>query len=347
MDDLQSYSTVIEHLHKCNRPHHLLLGNGFSIAYDGKIFSYNALNKTIMQSNEDDLKNVFNIFNTQNFELVMQQLDNFGKISKLLKAPDDFVAKIANISTKLKDQLIDAITLLHPEQVFDVPEKKSKSCASFINEYLDNNGHVFSTNYDLLLYWILMRNNSDKCIDGFGRDAENFDDETFVKEEDIEYSELRWGKHKKEQNIHYLHGALPIFDDGIDIVKEEYDQSSWLLDKIKERINRGQYPVFVTAGDGDQKLNHIMHNSYLSFCYDKLCNIDGSLIVFGFGFGDYDKHIIKAINIAARKEFPRLNSVYIGIFSEADYEHIQAVRPLIKCKVNLYDAKTANIWAKQ
>lgn len=347
MNDLKSYSAVIEHLHKPYRPHHLLLGNGFSIAYDRKIFSYNALNQTIMQSKEKELKEIFNIFNTQNFELVMQQLDNFGKISKVLKAPDDFVAKIANISTKLKDQLIDAITLLHPEQVFDVPEKESKSCASFINEYLDNSGHVFSTNYDLLLYWILMRNSSDKCIDGFGRDAENFDDGTFVKEEDIEYSELRWGKHKEEQNVHYLHGALPIFDDGIDIIKEEYDQSSWLLDKIKERITKGQYPVFVTAGNGDQKLNHIMHNSYLSFCYDKLCNIVGSLIVFGFGFGDYDKHIIKAINIAAKKKFPRLNSVYIGIFSEADYEHIQAIRPQIKCKVNFYDAKTANIWAKQ
>lgn len=47
MEQIQSYSDVLKHLHEKKRIHHLLLSNGFSVAYDKKIFSYNALNNLI------------------------------------------------------------------------------------------------------------------------------------------------------------------------------------------------------------------------------------------------------------------------------------------------------------
>jgi hypothetical protein len=78
---------------------------------------------------------------------------------------------------------------------------------------------------------------------------------------------LRWGKYKDKQNIHFFHGTLPIFDRGINIIKEEYGGEKLLLENIKERLAREEYPVFVAAGNGEDKLNHIMHNKYLSFCY--------------------------------------------------------------------------------
>jgi len=108
---------------------------------------------------------------------------------------------------------------------------------------------------------------------------------------DIDYTELTWGKHKNEQNIHYLHGALPFFDTGSSIVKEEYN-GEYLLRNIENRIDNDEYPIFVTAGPGEDKLIQIKHNSYLSFCYDKLSTITGSLITYGFNFGEYDDHII-------------------------------------------------------
>ena len=70
----------------------------------------------------------------------------------------------------------------------------------------------------------------------------------------------------------------------------------------KKRINNKEYPVFVTAGDGKQKLAHILHNQYLNYCYKTLASIAGSLVVFGFGFGKYDEHIIEAINKAAQSQ---------------------------------------------
>ena len=165
----------------------------------------------------------------------------------------------------------------------------------------------------------------------------------------MELSDLEWGKYKDDQNIHYLHGALPLFDAGISVTKEEYDTHDLLLDKIKKRIANKEYPIFVTAGTGKEKLTHIMHNQYLSYCYERLSSLEGSLVTFGFNFGEYDEHIINAINIAAKhgkKAPPKLWSIYIGVYSEDDKKHIESIKKSgkFKCKVNLYDAKTANVW---
>jgi hypothetical protein len=350
MEELQSYSDVLKHLNEQNRKHHLLLGNGFSMAYDGSIFSYNALNDLISESDDAELKLIFEILKTQNFEIVMKQLDNYAEISNILGADQKLIDKVKMISLDLKTKLLNSITSLHPEQVFNISEAKSKSCAEFIKEYLQSDGNVFSSNYDLLLYWILMRNSDIKCNDGFGRYPENIDDSEFIPEGDITWSGLTWGKYKTTQNIYYLHGALPLFDTGSDIIKEEYNGNEYLLNSIKKRIEKGEYPIFVTAGDGDQKLYHIRHNQYLNYCYDTLCQIDGSLVVFGFGFGEFEKHIIKAINKAAHlrnESGNKLLSIYIGIFSQKDYNHIKSIESEFRCKVNLYDAKTANIWAEQ
>lgn len=345
IDKLQTYQQVIDYLDKQKRPRHLLLGNGFSMAYDNKIFSYNALSTFIERTDNELLKKLFATINTKNFEQIMQQLDNFCEIAQIFSTDKLLVDKLRNASSTLKTSLIDAVKELHPEHVFIVPEENSKKCHQFINDYISKDGKVFSTNYDLLLYWVLMRNNSEFAIDGFGRELENPDE--FVKEEDLEYSELRWGKYKTDQTIYYLHGALPIFDTGIEIVKEEYDTQHYLLEKIKERMEQKDYPIFVTAGNAKEKLNHIMHNKYLSYCYEDFSNIKGSLITFGFNFGDYDTHIIDAINKAAhfgKKSGDKLFSIYIGVYSDNDLAHIEQIRNKFKFKVTPYNARTAAIW---
>lgn len=299
INDLQSYQEVMEHFQKDNRKVNLLLGNGFSIAYDKKIFSYNALNRYIMDSDDEVIKQVFQVYNTQNFESIMQQLKSMVEVLKILEAPKDLCKQVDSVADDLKSKLIDAITSLHPEQVFNVDEEKSKHCADFLSPFLENGGNIFSTDYDLLLYWVLLRNDVKNFIDGFGREAENVEEGTYTPEEEIEWSDLIWGKHKGTQNVHYLHGALPLFDAGRDIIKLEWNGTDYLLDVIKKKIDEGSYPVFVAAGTSDEKMQHIRHNQYLNYCYDRLCSINGSLVVLGFRFGDNDTHIIDAINDAA------------------------------------------------
>lgn len=342
---LESFDDVLKSLNTKKREFNLLLGNGFSMAYDPNIFSYNALHGFIEKVDNEVLSKLFDIVKTKDFELIMQQLDTFGALIEALGSDKELKAKLDQASIDLKQALIDAVIALHPAYVFSIPQEKSDACAIFISTFIGTGGHIFTTNYDLLLYWVLMRNQVLRAVDGFGRYRENPDE--FVPEDEIEYSELRWGKHKDDQVIHYVHGALPLFDTGVDIVKEEYDSQHYLLENISERMDRGEYPIFVTAGNGREKLTHIMHNRYLSFCYENLSNAVGSLVTFGFNFGESDGHIIEAINIAAKHGKtapPRLWSIYIGVYSDEDRQHIENVSHKFRCKVHIFDAKTAKVW---
>jgi hypothetical protein len=345
--ELETFDDVMTSVKKNpKRSFHLLLGNGFSIAYDPAIFSYNALHDFIKKLDDKDLSTILNVIEIRNFEVIMQYLDSFSALITAFGGDQALKKRVDAASAKLKTSLLNAVRALHPEHVFEVPEDQSKACSSFLKVFMDSGGNIYSTNYDLLLYWVLMRNNMVKHVDGCGRELENSSDE-FVPPEEQVWSDLMWGKNRDEQNVFYLHGALPFFDNGIAIVKEEYDVYSYLLQKISARMEKGEYPIFVTAGDGRKKLKHIMHNQYLTYCYESLCEAEGSLVTFGFNFGPYDHHIIAAINRAAkhgRKAPDKLWSIYIGVYSDNDRKHIEQIAGMFKCKVHIYDAKTAYVW---
>lgn len=345
IENLQNYEEVIKYLENKRRVYHLLFGNGFSMAYDSEIFSYNALSTFIEKTEDEFLLKLFQVVNTKNFEMVMQQLDNFIEIATVFEIDKSFINKIVKANTTLKNSLIDAVKALHPEHVFRISEERSQSCNVFLTNFLSKGGCIYSTNYDLLMYWVLMRNNSKIANDGFGREVLNPNE--VKKGEEAELSELIWGKYKDKQNIFYLHGTLPIFDTGTEIIKEEYDTSSYLLQKISDRMEYKSYPIFVTAGNAIEKLNQISHNKYLAYCYDSFSNIEGSLIVFGFNFGEYDSHIIDAINKAANQGLRApncLRSVYIGVYSEDSYDYLESIKSKFRCKINYFNARTVNIW---
>ena len=339
---LETFQNVLASIQKNKqRPFHLLLGNGFSMAYDSAIFSYNALHNFIQNSHDPDIETILGVIETKNFEVIMQQLDTCAALVDAFGADPALRQRIEGAGARLKRRLLNAVQALHPEHVFKVPQKRSEVCAAFLKTFLDTDGCLYSTNYDLLLYWALMRNSVVRHVDGFGRELENPDDPP----DDYIWSELVWGKHRDDQNVFYLHGALPFFDAGVAVIKEEYDEYNYLLQKISARMESAEYPIFVTAGDGRQKLTHIMHNHYLAHSYESLCAVEGSLVTFGFNFGEYDEHIIDAINRAARQKPPvKLWSVYIGVYSGDDRRHIEQVKHKFKCKVHIYDTNTVQVW---
>ena len=344
---LETFDDVLASIKKNpSREFHLLLGNGFSMAYDPSVFSYNALHDFVINIEDNDLSAILNVIETRNFEVIMQYLDSFSALIAAFGGKPELKKRVEAASTRLKASLLNAVKTLHPEHVFKVPEEQSKVCANFLKGFLDTGGHIYSTNYDLLLYWVLMRNSVLNHVDGCGRELENPSDEFVPSEEQI-WSDLTWGKYRETQNVFYLHGALPFFDSGVAVLKEEYDVYNYLLQKISARMEKGEYPIFVTAGDGQQKLKHITHNQYLTYCYDSLCEAEGSLVTYGFSFGQYDEHIIDAINRAAKqgKKVPdKLWSIYIGVYSDEDRKHVEKIAGKLRCKVHIYNAKTANIW---
>ncbi|MBH0311763.1 DUF4917 family protein [Alcaligenes faecalis] len=342
---LETFDDVLTSIRKNpRRRFNLLLGNGFSVSYDPKIFSYNAIHEFVKNINDKDLSKILEVIETRNFEVIMQHLDNFAALVEALGGDPKLKQRVEDASAKLKTSLLDAVKAMHPEHVFKVPEHQSAACANFLKNFLNTTGHIYSTNYDLLLYWVLMRNGILNHVDGCGREIEN-DTGEYIAPDDQEWSDLIWGKNRNKQNVFYLHGALPFFDSGVAVIKEEYDFYNHLLQKISVRMENGEYPIFVTAGDGQQKLNHITHNQYLTYCYDSLCQAEGSLVTFGFSFGEYDEHIIAAINKAAKQKAPnKLWSIYIGVYSAEDKKHIEKIEGKFRCKVHIFDAQTAKVW---
>jgi len=81
--NLKTYQQITSELKAKQRQIHLLLGNGFSMAYNPEIFSYNALHNFISSQDNLKIKSLFDIVKTKNFELVMQQLDNFIDLARV------------------------------------------------------------------------------------------------------------------------------------------------------------------------------------------------------------------------------------------------------------------------
>lgn len=344
---IEDYSDCLAELRGKDRQLNLFLGNGFSMAYDAKIFSYNALQTFISDLSDPIINHLFEVVKSKNLEVIMQQLHVLSDLLDVFGEYDDLKGRVSEADTSLRKGLIDAVQKLHPEHVFTVPEEQIAACYKFLDPYLGNGGSIFTSNYDILLYWVLMRSGSRAHKDGFGYELENPEEEN--PDEQIFSPVLTWGPNVNGQNLHYVHGALHLFDTGIDIEKEMYDNAGYLLHNIEERMERGEYPIFVTAGDGDDKLAQIMHNRYLEHCYDRLCKVQGSLVTFGFNFGEYDDHIIEAINIAAhhgRRSGKKLFSIYIGVYDKDAAEHIRSIAGKFRCKVRLFDSKTAQVWGK-
>lgn len=354
-----SYPDLIDHLKKKKdsvdrtkpRQLNLLLGNGFSVNYSSSIFTYKALAEHVKKNGSELVKNLFSSLKTENFELIMEQLDQMIAVLSSINSLKTAAQELTEAKEGLKTALLDAIRASHPEHVFKVTELEIKNCAKFLRDYINANGKIFTTNYDLLLYWVINRglNDYEKPNDGFSKFITN--PQEVIKGEVPEYSDLIWTS-KQPQNVFNLHGGLHIFDEGGKIIKETYNQleGGLLLDRINSRLDSGNYPIFVTDGNGDKKLKHIRRNRYLSNAYESLREIQGSLIVFGFSFSENDFHIIDAINQAAGitstgKKIPgKLLSVYIGVYDENAKNYINSISDRFAVKVNTFDSSNAGIW---
>ena len=106
--------TFAQVMAKTKNPH-LLLGNGFSMAYDSKRFSFTSLLQSAIDSsiiNKDDLiYKVFEKLGTADFESVMKILDDSQKIIKIYDENGDLVKTVKKDSEQQTLQL-DFLTIL-------------------------------------------------------------------------------------------------------------------------------------------------------------------------------------------------------------------------------------------
>lgn len=314
---------------------HVLLGNGFSMAYDPNMFSYGSLfERANIERDFPELAEVFEELDTKDFERVMDSLKSASVLSGIYGCGDDSVVRMTNNIEDLKDLLIRSISSTHPSRVSDVEDEKYRRTCVFLRNFLS----VFTTNYDLLLYWSLQQQEM------VGRPSRT---DGFLRDED---GKLCWAS-DNPQGSYYLHGAMHIYKEKADVVKLRYHAlGDTLTEQVREKIDEEIFPIFVSEGSSMDKLIKIESNKYLSHCLDALKKMQGALFIHGHSFSDNDDHIWDAL-----RRCPNVTGLYVSLFGDENSQENRAIKAKVRSiaedaggpadvGVVFYDAASANIW---
>lgn len=330
---LLTFDDVIE---QANTPH-LLIGNGFSMAYDKDRFSFTSLLDSAVSdgiiSKDSNIYRLFEQLATSDFESIMRLLDDSKVVVSIYSKDESLQDQIAKDADDLKSYLVKIITNNHPEKSTSLLEAQKLKCVDFVKKFKN----IYSLNYDLLLYWAIMQNNVDNFTDGFSN-TEDSQHEGFV---------VYQNQKSKGFRIHYVHGALHIFDAGDEIIKKTYNNTDInLVDQVRDSLSKHIYPIFISEGSSEQKLTKILHSAYLNHCYRSLCRIGGDLVVYGASLKNNDDHVLRAIIDG------NVKNIYFGVSSADNAGHIQnavdtynLTAPENKKKtLYLYGYKTIDVW---
>ncbi|MBA1307323.1 DUF4917 family protein [Stutzerimonas stutzeri] len=256
----------------------LLLGNGFSMNIWER-FGYNSLYE-VAQSHDIETTltqesiALFNHIGSSNFEDVLRVLYHSTLVDQQLGSPQH--DQIDLLYTNTKNSLAAAVNYAHvPPEFHSIPA---------INQALRNFKNVFTTNYDLIPYWSIMREETWRFKDMFWGEGGTFD-----------ITDTSVGADRC--TIHYLHGAVHLVEKSNGKTKKLTANGIERLADLFDLAHPEQFPLFISEGSSEWKLSRIKRNDYLRFSYEKLCKSTDNLVVVGHSLHkDYDQHIIDAIN---------------------------------------------------
>lgn len=332
---------------------HLLLGNGFSIACRADIFHYGSLFAQADFGACPEVLAVFDALQTQDFEATIRALENAARIlPAYVPHGANAVATMQAHAAALKEILVETIAGNHPNIPSDIPDQQFWACRRFLAHFLAADGQVFTLNYDLLLYWTLMHddmpfgNPIELAInDGFGNDED---------EPDADYVVWQGETGAHSARVHFLHGALHLFDSGKELKKYTWIRKGVrLIEQARQAIAMNAYPLFVAEGTSTQKKTKIRHNAYLYQGFKQFtANVQQGqhcFFIFGHSLAENDDHIL---NRMGRGHFKKL---YVGIYGDADSEANRQIMaranalaemrtPRWPLEIAFYDAASAHVW---
>ncbi|NNG03492.1 MAG: DUF4917 family protein [Inquilinus sp.] len=309
---------------------HVLIGNGFSRAQsEDDRFAYSSLLEKSGLPDDHPIRNVFQQLNTVDFEAVVRALEHAALVEGAY-GEDERARALGADATQLREALIHAVREVHPGIRFDVPEQQQTACAEFLSNY----SKVFTLNYDLLLYWVVLHGARDHHSDGFGLGEANGGFRKFS--EDAHCS------------VYFLHGALHLFLDQQQDTEKRIVTGATIIDDITDTIRTGQrLPLFVAEGTSGQKQRKINSVPYLRYCYDQLGELEGSLFVLGHSADENDRHVYSAI------ENSDVERLYFFVHEPED--NLATIREKLavfrernrNVAVQYIDAAEANVWGRQ
>lgn len=263
----------------------ILIGNGASRAV-WEDFKYDSLfdvaqSPDIADKLTSEDEQIFaKLGDTRNFEAVLGALLTTNTVCKVLSMPN---AKIGERYLSIQKALVAAVHKVHVPWS-RLPNAALRSLGDALHEY----EFVFSTNYDLLLYWAIMAH------DGVG-----FRDFFWATQFDVANTEI-WDK--TASKVLYLHGALHLrYSTDGGTYKEQAGEFTNLLDLFGKRVD--SVPLCITEGTSRQKLAAIARSDYLSFALQQFGQETGPLVIFGHSLGPTDKHLADILSRDSERTF--------------------------------------------
>ena len=343
MNEVLKFEEVIDDSNDRKLRRHLLLGNGFSIACQNKIFAYDSLYSNTDFHSLQHVKQIFKRVDTKDFEHVIRMLKEASLVVGIYDDKSSTLSnRLCHDADCVKNILVETIARSHPDVPDNIDNNKYRSCRRFLQNFIgnDNAGHIYTLNYDLLLYWALLHNTSESddsnnlsFRDGFG--SINGD--------------LKWSNRQKCQNIYYLHGALHLFASHGKIKKHRWTSNGTSLkQQAQEAIERDMFPLFVAEGTSSQKSIKIDSNSYLRHAYknfsEQMNDKSNCLFIFGHSLDTKDQHILKKIKSG------QVTRIYVGLHKVVNDQYDNKVRCAARNltsqhnEVVFFDAASANVW---
>lgn len=316
---------------------HLLLGNGFSIAaHQG--FEYRSLWNQIYEDSLPWLQEVMDASDTHDLEDLLQAIHGGASVDYMEKDHEDYNTILDDHITEFEDEFMQSISSTHPNHP-DFRDVADWACCSvFLNEFY----HVFTLNYDLLLYWAhnnqILQKHMDlrKRRDGFWNNDVGqlaFDPRCF----------------DGEPGLYYVHGGFHLFQEEQSDFKRRWEQGNYLTKQLRDGLNEGVFPLFVSGGDYQQKAEKINSSPYLRECYRRFMQVEGTLFTYGASFAENDRHICTAI--AGNRS---LSGLCIGVYDESDLPHYEGLveglhqereeRGFPELEITFYDSTSVHLW---
>jgi hypothetical protein len=293
------------------RRSHVLLGNGFSIACD-PIFRYQSLFEAAVNAGlSEKAQAAFSRLGTNNFEGVLRLLEDANWLCTEYGIIHPNTAQLEDDIVVVKNTLVEAVTASHLEHSGMLSDHKKESAREFLKPF----HNIFTTNYDLLLYWTVLSGGKVSHGDGFRSDEDDPEAPYVVFTE-------RLGSAK---GIFFLHGALHLHVKGGQLRKHCWNRTQRrLTDQVRESLGRSEYPLIVAEGTPDKKLEQIERNGYLWYALDKLHRIQGPLVIFGHSLGPSDQHVVNAVAAA-----DDLDQVFVSLHGDPDAESNLQIRAAV------------------
>ncbi len=256
-----SYDEVLASITASGHRTHLLTGNGFSVGCN-ELFSYESLyQKAIDAGLSARARLLFERLGTNNFEGVLRLLDDSEWVARTYELLVEDGSEMMTDSEAVKAALVSAISHSHIEHSGILSDQVKQKALTFLQPYFN----VFTTNYDLILYWVNMFGQPPPFDDFFRTDPDDLDARSLVFTEP---------SGREKSRLYYLHGALHLFTEGGRLRKHSWTRSGVrLTDLVRQGLNEGRYPLFVAEGTPAKKLEQIGDRHYLSYCLAKFGRI--------------------------------------------------------------------------